>query len=103
MINEYFKKVDAERNGQGYGKPYPRIKCADGFSFSVQAGEYSYCSPRYFCASYYNSVEVGFPSARDDALMDFAEDPSDPTETVYGYVPVEIVEEIIRRHGGMQP
>ena len=32
--------------------------------------------------------------------MPYAEDPKTPTESVYGYVPVEVNEQIIEKHGG---
>lgn len=32
--------------------------------------------------------------------MPYAEDPEALTETVYGYVPVTLVEQIIEKHGG---
>jgi hypothetical protein len=32
--------------------------------------------------------------------MDYAEDPKDPTGTVYGYVPILYVKEWIEAHGG---
>lgn len=44
--------------------------------------------------------EVGFPNQREELLMPYAEDPKTPTETVYGYVPVTLVEQIIEKHGG---
>lgn len=78
----------------------PRITCNDGFSMSVQASEYHYCSPRRNSAEYYSSVEVGFPSEEEILLEDYAEDRSILTSTVYGYVPVDIVEAIIEKHGG---
>ena len=79
----------------------PRICCKDGFSISVQGGtEYHYCTPRKHCNQYIE-VELGFPSAADPLLEDYAEDPSDPTGTVYGYVPIEVVENLVEKHGGM--
>ena len=36
-----------------------RIKCADGFSMSVQANSGAYCSPRSDNAASYDEVEVG--------------------------------------------
>ena len=79
----------------------PRIYCKDGFSISVQGGtEFHYCSPRRHCNQYIE-VELGFPSAVDPLLEDYAEDPSDPTGTVYGYVPIEVVESLVEKHGGM--
>ena len=79
----------------------PRIWCKDGFSISVQGGtEFHYCSPRLHCNQYIE-IELGFPSAADPLLEDYAEDPSDPTGTVYGYVPIEVVESLVEKHGGM--
>jgi hypothetical protein len=47
-------------------------------------------------------VEVGFPSKREALLMPYAEDRRIPTATVYGYVPIETVAEVIEKHGGME-
>ncbi len=77
------------------------VVCADGFKMSVQASEYNYCSPRETGAPRYFSVEVGFPSEREALLMEWAEEPERPTETVYGYVPSERVALVIAKHGGM--
>ena len=77
------------------------ILCADGFSMSVQASETAYCTPRKTGAARYYEVEVGFPSSREDLLMQYAEDRGNPTETVYGYVPTNIVSLVIAKHGGI--
>jgi len=77
----------------------PRVVCADGFSMSVQADEGKYCSPRDDKGPY-TAVEIGFPSAYCFYLQDYAEDSSKPTETVYGWVPVEQVYLCIDAHGG---
>lgn len=79
----------------------PRIYCKDGFSVSVQGGtEFHYCTPRKHCNQYIE-IELGFPSAVDILIGEYAEDPSDPTGTVYGYVPIEVVESLVEKHGGM--
>ena len=80
---------------------YERVVCKSGFSMSVQAHAGGYCSPRENSAERYAAVEVGFPSDREPMLMEFAEEPDHPTETVYGYVPVQIVTNVIVKHGGM--
>ena len=49
----------------------------------------------------YSSVEVGFPSKKEDLILDWAEDRDDPTGTVYGYVPASIIIDVIDKHGGM--
>ena len=82
-------------------KLHKRVLCADGFSMSVQANAGTYCSPRTNNADSYISVEVGFPSHVEPLLMPFCEDPKDPTETVYAYVPSTTIYLVIAKHGGM--
>jgi hypothetical protein len=96
-----------------------RITCADGFSLSVIAGAGYYCKPRPSLLSDlpddlvsdaprdhpgpYMAVEVGFPSARPEPWSEWAqrvEDEDNPTGTVYGYVPVQMVRDLILSHGG---
>lgn len=79
----------------------PRIVCADGTTLSVQADEYMYCSPRGNKGPY-SSVEVGFPSVEPPEIwQQYAEDPDRPMDTVYAYVPIELVSFFIARHGGI--
>lgn len=76
------------------------IVCADGLELSVQASSGHYCTPRKDLGPW-TMVEVGFPTQRVEELMQYAEDPTKPTETVYGWVPVEVVEQIVIAHGGL--
>jgi hypothetical protein len=46
------------------------------------------------------SVEIGFPSEKEDLIMEYAESPDRPTRTVYSFVPHEVVHEVIMKHGG---
>lgn len=85
----------------------PMIVCRDGFKVSVQASRTHYCTPRYNSGPWYQ-VELGFPSEGDVRLneyMDFySSDPDelpDPTDQVYGYVPLDIVLAIFEDHGGI--
>ena len=78
-----------------------RILCADGFSMSVQAGKESYCTPRANNAAAYTEVEIGFPNSQEDLLMRYAEDINSPTGTVYGYVPAQVVINVLVKHGGI--
>ena len=78
-----------------------QVVCADGFKMSVQAHDGAYCSPRIDNAESYDEVEVGFPSSVEPLLMDWCEDKEDPTGTVYGYVPAQVVVNVIAKHGGM--
>ena len=77
------------------------VECADGFTMSVQASSGNYCEPRENNADRYESVEIGYPSAKEPLLMPYAEEPSRPTDTVYGWVPADIVRHIIDKHGGI--
>lgn len=77
----------------------PAFKCADGFTVSIQASEHHYCSPRENVTSY-TAVELGFPSEAEPLLMEYAEDADEPTQTVYPYVPVDVVLQVINKHGG---
>lgn len=79
----------------------PRLYCNDGYSISVQASAYHYCSPRLNGAQDYESVELGFPNMKDELIKEYAEG-WDYTETVYGYVPIEVVERLIEKHGGIK-
>jgi hypothetical protein len=77
----------------------PPIKTQGGLSFSMQASAFHYCSPRNSNGPY-DAVELGFPSERVEAFMPYVEDASAPTETVYGWVPVSIIAQVIADHGG---
>lgn len=77
----------------------PKIVCRDGFSASIQASETHYCSPRAM-TDFYHSMEIGFPSEVDNLILEYAEDVDNPTGTVYGYVPVEVIVALIEKHGG---
>ena len=102
-VNEFLKKNYSCEVicGKEYPNILPRIECVDGFNISVQASEGHYCSPRENKAWAYNSVELGYPSEMDDLISDFAED-SETTETVFGYVPIDIVNKLIEKHGGIK-
>jgi hypothetical protein len=76
------------------------IKCADGLEFSAQASEAHYCSPRKNIGPYV-SVEIGFPNQPVPEFMQWAEEPDNPTKTVYGWVPVDVVEHVVNMHGGL--
>lgn len=79
-----------------------RMVCKDGFSMSVQAGYGKYSSPREDCFPEYDKFEVGYPSDREELLMPYVEDEDRPTETVYGYVPAEVLDAVIAKHGGLE-
>lgn len=80
-------------------KLVPQVHCADGFQMSVQASSSHYCTPRDSVGPW-SAVEVGFPSERVESFMPFADDADSPTDTVYGWVPIDLVAQAIADHGG---
>jgi|TARA_B100001964_G_C13693092_1_gene362636 hypothetical protein len=78
----------------------PHVVCKDGFTMSVQAGQSLYSTPRDVVDSY-EEVEIGFPSEEELLIEDFAEDNKNLCDTVYGYVPYKIVDQVIEKHGGI--
>lgn len=102
-LNDYFNQVENVKDSHGMGYTFmtrfKRIVCQDGFSLSVQANQLAYCTPRNNHGPY-TKVEVGFPSAVPEGLWEYGENPENPTESVYGYVPIGLVEALIEQHGG---
>jgi len=86
----------------------PHIVCADGFEMSVQVGFSLYSTPKKV-AKRYSAVEIGFPSEHEPLIEEYAEtfykddgeDVTDYTDTVYPYVPVRIVDKVLKKHGGI--
>ena len=102
-FNEHQRKqpFTETKNGCKY-RVMPQLQCVDGFKMSVQASETHHCSPRFNEEYAYFEVEVGYPSEKVDRLMEWADNPDLPTESVYGRVPVEIVNNIINARGGLK-
>ena len=97
-IQEYLTEQRGNQDGVWFAK---RITCADGFSMSVQVHEGAYCSPRNGVGPMWSQAEIGFPSERpSEAIMTYAEEPDRPTDTVYAYVPLELIDAEIQAHGG---
>ncbi len=84
----------------------PRVFCADGFNVSVQANRYNYCAPRDDEGPWW-AVELGFPSAPMPQLAEYcdSDETNAPTatETVWAYVPLSKVAEVLASHGGLMP
>ena len=78
----------------------PYVICKDGFKMSVQAGQSLYSEPRDVADSY-EEAEVGFPSIEESLLTSYAENEENLCGTVYGYVPCSIIDEVIKKHGGI--
>lgn len=98
LLTDYIRAEKSKSNDKY--RPVPAIACLDGLTLSVQASEFTYCSPRDNYGPW-DMFEVGFPSQKIEELMEYAETPANPTGTVYGYVPGDVIEKVIAAHGGM--
>ena len=84
----------------------PHIVCTDGFRMSVQVGYSLYSEPKKV-AKRYSKVEIGYPSEHEPLIEEYAECYTfeeldiDFTDTIYPYVPVKIVDKVLKKHGGI--
>lgn len=74
-----------------------KVRCKDGFEISVQASIWHYCIPRATLkdGNKYKKLELGYANIREELLEEYRED------TVYPYVPVEVVNKVMEKHGGI--
>lgn len=85
------------------------LKCKDGFTVSMAANEHAYCNPRvnndtFKLGEGYSQVELGYPSKPDILIQDYIEGliaNDGPTQSIYPYVPILLVKELIMKHGGL--
>ena len=93
LITKTLEQIKAHGNGSPFGvcKPLDFY----GVTVSVQASSTHYSLPRVdYAPNGVTHVELGFPSVvPPDYIMEYAEEPDAPTNTVYGYVPIELVEQ----------
>jgi hypothetical protein len=99
-------------NGYVFRPLRPSMVLKDGTVLSVQASETHYCEPRENDGPY-TAVEIGFPKQSIsegsvmikqvliDELMPFAEPSGDGYSGVFGWVPVEVLEQVITGRGGI--
>jgi hypothetical protein len=81
----------------------PRVFCNDGFNISIQVNHGNYCASENGIRSFgldWKLVEWGFPSEEIDAEKFNAEDTT-TTGSVGAYVEIELMEELINKHGGI--
>lgn len=81
----------------------PRIICMDEFSISLQIHNGAYCSTEngYRTLGHtFKDVEFGYPNQEEELLKPYAEGPGILTDTV-GCIPIEVAQEIIDKHGGI--
>ena len=88
----------------------PQLICNDGFSLSIQASSYHLCKPQKNDVTY-THVEVSCLSEEEPLLKAYFKDFYEQStaylsysilqKTIYPYVPVTLVDEILYKHGGI--
>lgn len=78
----------------------PRIKCEDGFTVSIQASNIHHCE-RSSDETQWSRFELGFPSEVDFLIEGYAANSNASPNTTYNYVPRNVVEKLLTRHGGI--
>lgn len=99
-VNQHLAKHKSSLRDAGrLWQVVPHVTCADGATLSVQASSAHYCCPRRDDGPWIE-VEVWLVASakgRKIILPSFGNNHNDP----YSYVPVELVNKFIRRHGGL--
>lgn len=90
--NEFLNYVKPD----GFGVRHGAIM-QDGFCISIQASKNHVCKPRIDFADRYERVELGYASREELDLEPYL----DCGGSVYLYVPVEVVNKVIDKHGGI--
>lgn len=100
-VNQHLAKHKARLLAdKGWNDVVPQIVCADHTQLSVQASRAHYCRPRNDDGPWIQ-VEVWLvcsAKGRKIPVPSFGNNHIEP----YAYVPVELVNKFIRRHGGLQ-
>ena len=103
MNNETFQKTMATLQVSSK-RPYMRsaVKLGDGTVMSVQASMIHCCEPKETGIKNYALWEVGYPTKEVEEFLPYAleEDLKRPTDTVYNYVPTEVILTAIESRGG---
>lgn len=112
-VNIWMKKTRKEIiytgkiiNDLKFGETRDHLKCKSGLTMSLQGGSCLYSEPKDYMAEKFSQVEMGFPSRFLPELIEYADVYEPKTiedySTVYAYVPVEILNKIIHRNGGIK-
>lgn len=97
IINRLYKTLGIDT---GVAHLRRRLMFCDGESLSVQASAEHYAIPKDDDGPY-THVEVGFPTFVDPRLLPFAQDEKDPLDCSYHFVPVTLLADVIKEHGGV--
>lgn len=107
QINEELQKFIKKTNNNitNNNITRPRIIMKDGVSISLQASAFHYCSPKISELNDYEEFEIGYPSIIIEQLKDYVEFPIEDEEeylnSIYPFVPKDIIIDILYEHGGI--
>ena len=78
------------------------VVCKDGLVLSVQASRFHYCTPRQDRGPH-TAFEVRVLSDHDEELLAAYRSGDVPgTSPLFAWVPAQVIDEVIRKHGGLQ-
>ena len=76
----------------------PSHTCKDGFKISIQGHYGAYSKPREECSNIYQYESMEIKTSEQVESLKKYQDGED--STIYGYVPLELIEALIVEHGG---
>ena len=92
-INEYMENAPLEDFGRLAVREH--VVCGDGFTLSVQASDFHYCTPRSKEGPW-----THFEVMLDDYEEDWEDSLADTSMPLYVRVPAEDIDALIAKHGG---
>jgi len=93
-----FEKFIKDTKSKVFGEKRPMVICKDGTEYSIQASSNHYCFPREDGLEEYEEFEIGnIKNWEIDDLAQYAY----YDENIASFVPKEVVEKIIKEHGGL--
>lgn len=103
VLNAFISMLGITENNYQFNYFHlPRIYCKDGFNISVQVNEGSYSGSENGYRKFgkeWKLVEWGFPSEAIDSVKYNSE--SEPTTNSVGSVEIELIDELLESHGGI--
>jgi hypothetical protein len=107
-LNDWLKKSVEFRDGK-YQEVRKHLTCNDGTTMSIQASSSHYCFPRKSYLDYWSSEEVAYFDYTNVEVWCVScrtpeswKEYGDQEDNPYAYIPVSMVEDFIKSHGGIK-
>lgn len=102
-MNKHFTEWMEEGRAAEWRRITARLLLADGTSLSIQASDGHYCAPRCDMNEFseYHEFEIGFPSSHIAEIETYKDGTDEQQQSVFGYVPVEVINSLIEARGGV--